>query len=240
MYRTLADFEADLRYQFDIEGFTDRHPVAQVQRLINESVRAMRRLVTEAGSSQYLKRWETTAGPGTTTGYHGFIPSAPGSLFLDSVIDVAAQSSAGEWYRLPELTLQSENVDGNRDTDTRPPAGWILVSYDSELSPSSSGASRQVMIVPPLNGTYNLRITYLPVWTDATGTDHLTIEAGNLEWVKWHVGIKLAERDEDIAALQRRREELAKLQSEMLMRATREGASARSRISARRRSARSW
>lgn len=239
-YRTLTELEADIRYQFDLEGFTARHPQAQVFRLVNESVRQMRKLVTEMGSSQYLATVAGTVGPGATSGYHGSIVAVAGGASIEMVRDVQAQGNNGEWYRLPELTIANETVDGESDAQTGIPEAWILRGWDVETSGSASAQSRQVMVIPPSNSTYNLRLVVLKTWTDAISTDRIMADSMNLEWVKWHVGVKLAERDEDAAALQRRGAALVKIEEDMRTRCAKEGSPVRSRIAFKRRGVRQW
>lgn len=240
-YRTLTELEADIRYQFDLEGFTPRHPQAQVFRLINESYRSMRKIVTEMGSSQYLVTVAGTVGPGSTSGYHGAIVAITGGASIDSVREVQAQGSSGEWCRLPELAIANETIDGERDTQTGAPEAWILRGWDAEsVTVTPTSQSRQVLVIPPPNAVYNLRLVVLKVWADAIATDLILADSTNLEWVKWKVGVKIAERDDDAPALQRRREELSKLEAEMATRCSREGSPVRSRIAAKRRGARKW
>jgi len=240
-YRTLSELESDVRDQFDLVGLTTRYPQALIFRLLNEGIRSVRKIATEAGSSAYLAMTTATLSAGATSGRHGTLAVLPGGVSLDMVRDVMAQSSNGEWYRLPEIPPQYECVDGTKDTDTGEPQGWILAEYDIETSTGAeTSQSRRILITPPASATFNLRIRYLPTWTDAISTTKIMADSTNLAWVVWDVGCRLAERDEDMAALQRRVAARTSEESALRARCAGEGSKARSRIAAKRAQARRW
>jgi hypothetical protein len=241
-YRTLTELESDIRYQFDLDGFEQRHTQAQIFRLVNESIREMRKLVTERGSSQYLATVAATAGPSASSGYSGSLVTFYGGADprVEMVRRVMAQGPSGGWYQLDQIPLQYLAADGTRDDITGKPTGWVLLGWNVEkIQSSPSSQYRQVLIVPPLNSTYNLRVIYLPGWTDAISTDRVMDDNGNLEWVKWRVGCKVAERD-NLPELASRQQTLMRLEQQMLDRATREGSPVRSRIAVKRMVARRW
>jgi hypothetical protein len=201
----------------------------------------MRKMVTEFGSTAYLATASATVSAGATSGRHGTLVSLSGGAVIDMVTDVMIQTSNGEWVHLQELPPQYECAEGTKDTDVAMPTAWILVEYDREISAGvDTTQSRQILVVPPSDATYNLRVKYLPAWADAAASNRVMIDSGNMDWVVYDVGRKIATRDEQYEAVQFRALECARLEDAMKKRIAKEGAPVRSRIALRKAKVGTW
>lgn len=179
--RQLSELRDDVRYLADIERATDRHPDADLTRLINQSVQAWRELVSDAGHTFFL-----TIDSGTTSAGSSTIALAAG-YFRVYGIDVEYQS---EWRELYPYEFAERN------------------KYESAIAGTEQGvpvyyrpryASTVIDIMPTSDAAYNYRVHGLAVPTDLSNdADTFDGIAGWEDWVVYDVACKVATRDANV------------------------------------------
>jgi hypothetical protein len=196
-YRTLADIEADIRFRFDVETFTVRHPQATIFRLINDAYRSFRDRLTSGGSNQFLSSVEATQSTtGRTSGYPGTLITAA-TLLVFSVIREVHWLLGTSWRKLEYVDL-ADALTNTDDSRTGMPMSWTTLGVTAETSSSVTVQGQNIVIIPPLDAARTFRVIGLAAWTDlSTSTDRLLIDAGILEYLVAYVGCILCDRDKE-------------------------------------------
>lgn len=201
-YRTLAELEADIRYRYDVEGFTARHPQAQIFRLINDAYRSVRDRLTSDGSMLFVVPFEAEQTEiGRTSGLAGL--GYPGTLLnltrvaVQTVYDVHCKVGTN-WRKLEHVSFADSltEFDGEQIGE---PRCWCVAGITQETGSSKSDQAINVMVLPCLDTPRYFRILGVPLWTDTTtSTDRLMTDFGLHEYVMAAVGLDLVMRDDDV------------------------------------------
>lgn len=194
-YRTLAELESDIRYRYDIESMTDRHPQANIFRLINDAMRSLRDRLTSSGSTLFLTTTEASqTTTGATSGYPGTLLSSTfGSwAFVREVHVKIGTTYASLMHR--EFTDALTRFDG---VSTGVPESWSMAGISNVGSPLT-GQTANILITPALDVARIFRIIGVASWLDlSTGTDRIATDLGFHEYIVAAVGCDLALRDDD-------------------------------------------
>ncbi len=204
-YRTLAELEADIRYRYDIEGFTSRHPQVNIIRLINDAYRTLRDRLTSDGSMLFVTSTEATQSTiGRTIGYPGTILSTTIQSFPSFTIVHEVHCLVGSsWVPLAHRHLMDALTDTDNST-TGVPQGWTLVGLSGESGPDQMGAlatkqEQRILILPSLDTARTFRVLGVKSWEDITAsTDHLYTDMGLWDYVMAEIGLVIAMRDDDV------------------------------------------
>jgi hypothetical protein len=235
-YRTLAEIESDIRFKYDIEGFTSRHPQTNLFRLINDAYRDLRDRLTSDGSLLFVSSTEATQTvTGRTTGYPGTILTAATFGSFEIVHEVHCKVGSS-WIPLRHSHLMDALTDTD-DSTVGVPQAWALVGLDGETGGVTvTGQGQRILITPPLDAARSFRILGLKAWVDLdTVADRLFSDMGLLEYVVAHVGVVLAQRDDDVALYQARLLERDTVYKDLSKRAKRRDPAPARRVDVRRR-----
>lgn len=175
--RTLTNLLADIRYQADIEGLTQRHPDANLTRLINQSIQAFRLKISSAGHPYYL-----TEASGTTVADTDdyALPADFVALYGVDLV-VGSQRISLEPYSL---------VERNDYSDPIVPGDGVPVMYRLQ------GAN--IRLLPEPDAAYAYTLLYLPCGTDLSAAgDTFDGIAGWEDWIVLDVARKVLTRDDD-------------------------------------------
>lgn len=176
--RSLSNLLSDVRKRADIERMTDRHPDSDLTRYINESIQALREIVSRAGHEYYL-----TSTTGTVSSETIALPSdfvRMHALFI---------TVSGYEYQLEPYEQREDPF--YRDDPITPWNPGYPASF------RVYGSSIHVLPVPTTS--YPYRLLYVPTWTDLSGgTDEFDGVAGWEDWVVLDVCCRcILPRDED-------------------------------------------
>jgi hypothetical protein len=188
--RTLADLEADIRYRYDLAGFTARHPQADIFRLINDAYRTFRDRLTTDGCRLFTVASEATVTTiGRTAHYPGTIlPAASFASF--ATVDEVHCKYGSSWRPLRHIQFAAA-LNWTDLSQSAPPQAWCLATQ-----------SIDVLVVPSLDSARQFRIVGLPPWTTLTsGTDTIPIDLGAQEFIWAYVGAVVGARDDDVNAI---------------------------------------
>lgn len=233
-YRTLAELEADLRFKYDLEGFTARHPQTNVFHLLNDAYRDIRDRLTSDGVHVFVTSTEATQSTtGRTVGYPGTLLTVATFAGFQTVLDVH-YLRGNSWIPLRHaalmdaLTYSDNSVGGD-------PLSWSLAGVDAETG-AGSGQSLQVLISPPLTAARTFRIVGVKSWTYlSTSTDRIYVDLGIDKYLLAAVGLVIATRDDDVALYGARAQEVEAAYSDVKKRSSRRAPVATRRIDVRRR-----
>jgi hypothetical protein len=199
---SLTEMRARVRYRFDLESLTARHPDADVDAEINRSWRKMRMRLANVGVLAVLDGTNAAALPTSA--------AASGETYAEIDWPTDAVSVHGldvrlsdYWYPLEQVdftsrrrfAFQSEIGSGwGRDITT---AAWCVRSLPTTAT--TSAVAGKIMIMPvPTSGQY--RLWYLPEWVDITTGSHVFPgQEGWHEWTIFDAGITALRRDNDAA-----------------------------------------
>ena len=213
MTRTLAELETEIRWKYDIEGFTARHTQAAIFRQINAAYRALRTKLASAGYKGFNKASEATrteageivSASGKNAPHNGtvFRPTVQftGSVYVGyKTIDSIAVKDGSRWVplRLCNQTASEYDVDG---LTTGTPHSWAPIGLSNEVAVAglSNIPGIEVEVWPAAGEAYTYRVDGLPNWIDlTTGTDEIWDVIGALDHVVACVGVDLIGRDEDV------------------------------------------
>src|SRR5512137_181258 len=125
-YRTLAELESDIRFRYDIEGFTTRHPQTNIIRLLNDAYRALRDRLTSDGSLLFVSSTEgVETVTGRTAGCPGTLLSV--TVFPSFIVVFEVHCLIGSsWVPLAHRHLMDALTDTDNST-TGTPRGWTLM-----------------------------------------------------------------------------------------------------------------
>jgi hypothetical protein len=177
--RTMTNLIADVRAITDTEAETDRHPIATVERWINEAICALREEVTNAGSHVYLTETSATALASGTADYA--LPTDFARAYALTLYD-----SDGDATRLFPIELaEAHDWDDDNTTDSDTPRAYRILGGNIRFYPT------------PGTG-YTYKLLYLPEWTDITTTGTLTTTIPDADrWVVHEAGKRVALKDGD-------------------------------------------
>lgn len=234
-YRTMAELESDLRFKYDVEGFTSRHPQANLFRLINDAYRDLRDRLTSDGSLLFVTMQEAPSlTTGKTLGYPGTLLS--GAMFdgFSIVLEVHAKIGSS-WIPLRHSHLADALTDTD-DSTTGQPMAWCLAGLSREASSTDGYQGQRILITPPINSVYYFRIVGVLSWVDLdTVGDRLMTDMGLHEFVLASVGVALAQRDDDVALYQARILERETIYQDLKKRSKRRDPAPARRVDVRRR-----
>ena len=221
----MTELESDIRTRYDIEGFTARHPQAQIFRWVNDAYRELRTRLTVDGSLLFVTLLEVAQTvTGRTAGYPGtLLTTTVGGFSSFQIVHEVHCLFGSSWVPLAERNL----MDALTDTDnssTGSPQGWCLVGLTGESGAAQLGAialgqETRILIIPTLDSARTFRVIGLKSWEDVTdGTDHLYTDFGLWEYAIRYNGVLLANRDDDVQLWQARKAELQECYQDILRR----------------------
>lgn len=194
--RTLAQLRADVQYRADIVPGSQRHPDANINRLINESWQKMRVLVSDNGHQLYLKASSGNLTPGLTSPYAFGTLALPTDLIQLYAVDVSVTSTDVRSLDVISFTERNEwrSVYGSQ---VGVPTACHIFNVGTESTTTVTAGT--LMIAPAPDLAYAYTLWYLPSWTDvSTDANVFNGYAGWEEFVIWDVVLKLAARDNDM------------------------------------------
>lgn len=202
-YRTLAEVETEIRFRFDLEGFTSRHPQTNVFRLINDVYRDLRDRLTSEGSTLFISSTEATQSTtGRTSGYPGTLLTAATFPSFSIVHEVHCLIGSS-WVPLAHRSL-ADALTETDNSSTGVPMAWCLAGVNAE-SGSSTGQQLQLLITPALDVARTFRVLGLKSWTYLTQTtDRIYTDLGLDGYIMAAVGVILVARDDDVELYQAR------------------------------------
>jgi hypothetical protein len=214
----MTELEADVRFRYDLETFTARHPQANVFRLLNDAMRDFRDRLTVDGSSLFLTSMIILS---SAVGPSAYFPGTLipfGSTKFTFVRDVHLLEGTS-WLPLREISYDDALNWTDLSSNSQPRA-WCLAGVDVESAASTTtGQSMQIMVVPPNNTTRSYRVVGLATVADLGANDRVMTDLGMHEYaIRW-VGLQLATRDDDVALWQARSAELQQCYQDSLKRA---------------------
>lgn len=197
--RTLAQLRSDIRFRSDTESLTARHPDAQLTRLINQSIRSIRVLLTDAGGRFFVTDTGTLSLEGTAVSGESY-SSIPWPDSAVSIVGIDVQTtnvSPVLWQSCRPVSFAQRR---NRQSTIYPanvntPVEWTILSI-----PQGSGSSVTAGSIAlfPAASSGNYKIWYLADWVDlASDTDLFVAPPECANWVVEDVVCSLAERDDD-------------------------------------------
>lgn len=242
-YRTLAELESDIRYRYDIEGFTARHPQAQIFRLINDAYRALRDRLTSDGATLFLVSLEGTQ---TTVGKSANYPGTvlANSIFGNNNLSVITEvhcKVGGYWRPLAHHSFADALTDSDAAT-TGVPQAWALAGVSLEsASGTSTGQALNILITPALDQVREFRVVGTLSWSDLTSaTDRMMTDLGLHEYIIASVGVDLIIRDDNAALWDRRFAERERVYADVRKRTKHRDPGPKRRIDVRWRRGVSW
>lgn len=224
----MTELESDIRTRYDIEGFTARHPQAQIFRWVNDAWRDLRDRLTSDGSDVFLSMMGeicTATGPSTvgTGTFPGTILAGAGGFFTYTSIVKAVYMKAGSsWVPLRQISFE-EALDWSDLSANSQPQAWCLAgvdfAYDSSGSPAETDQGMRIMVVPPNEVAREFRIHGLAnVAADLGATARFMTDLGFHEYLIRYAGVLLSSRDDDVQLWQARKAELQECYQDILRR----------------------
>lgn len=195
----LSALMSRIRWQADSPG-TARLVDADLITEINASWQAMRELTADNGHKLYLTAASGTLTPGVVGGADPIASFGSLSLPADCAriygIDVVFNGirrplAAGEFQERDEYYDAFGNTTGV-------PVQFHV--YNIGVETATSIGTGSVALFPAPDQPYPYTLWYLPNWTNITNTTFVFNGlAGWDDWVVWHVVLKIAARDNDMA-----------------------------------------
>lgn len=209
--RTITQLISDVRIRADVVSAIARHPDAEIQRFLVESLQALRNLLTDAGSARFVSRVSVDIDYMSSA-----IPGAIGLQLCDS-------ASAGANASLVDSVRTVRYYDGSRYRELRrvsldelldyasligptQPEVWCDTGVPTMAQPSVSGfapAVRMVYMAPWAGGYSAGAISTAPIVLGVYGieslgaSDEVCLEAYGYEWLIADAALKVATRDND-------------------------------------------
>jgi hypothetical protein len=197
--RTLAQLRADLRYSSDTESLTDRHPDIQLNRLLNQSIRSLRILLTEAGGRLFVQDTGVLSLVGTALANESYsvVPWPPTAVSILGIDVQTTNVSPVLWQSCRPVTFSQRR---NRQSTIFPanvntPIEWTTLSV-----PTGSGSSVVAGSIAlfPAASSGNYKIFFLPDFIDLSADTDLFIATPDaMAWVVEDCVLRLSERDDD-------------------------------------------
>jgi hypothetical protein len=202
-FRLVSAIMDDILYRADIQGMTDRHPTANILRMVNESVQQLRVRKANLGFDGFLT--------GTTPAALSLTAPVTGETYTEenwpldaaNIYGVHVQVETDLWLPLKPISLA-----GIRDYQ-RPQSNYGLVGRqglprafalrEAPIGITSTETVGKIVIVPKPTIARNFRIFYLKNAVDLASSDTFNGMAGDIEWIIWDVVAKISCRDNDSA-----------------------------------------
>lgn len=207
--RTITQLISDVRIRADVVSALARHPDAEIQRFIVESIQTLRALLTDAGSHRFLAPLKID-----TLDYVSDIPGAIGLQMVDSAetpvvlpesIQTVRVKWSGEWREIRRVSVH-ELIDAATSEDTCGPLVWCDMSAGtgslSQPNPVTNSPAVRLLYLAPWSGsasslTGNMIVVGIPGIPAVTADTDVCLEQYGYEWVVADVALKIATRDND-------------------------------------------
>lgn len=194
-FTSLGDIKQAAFYRGDLEGFTDRHPLINVNQEVNASWRDMRLRLANNDVFDVLATTAILTLPTAEFLAGGGWAEVPWPVDAVSIHGVDVKVG-GTWCSVPQGTLAQRrmgpfnNVRGDYQFADDGQAMWIAKSL-----PTTNSVVGSIMLFPvPSGGQYLL--WYLQSWADiTTDTTDFPMLEGWANWVAWDLAVKLLIRD---------------------------------------------
>jgi hypothetical protein len=194
-FRTIDELREDIKYRFNAQGQTVRHPPARIAQLINVSQAEARSIYALTSDGAYLEPTDPTPLPLTA--------AATGETYaevdwpVNAVAVFGVRVKTAERWRWLKRTSFAAIGDYQCARGRRPP-----IAYHSRKVPTGGpdGPNEEVpgkvMLAPvPISGVY--RLWYLQAWVPLLGNDDkLGPDFEMLEWIVWNTCIKMMGADQ--------------------------------------------
>lgn len=199
-FQTLEQLEQSIRWRRDVEKFTNRHTPSALFRVINDEIRKLRARLTADGSTVFLKAIEgLQSTTGRTVGFPGTLLTATSLAVFEAVRSVAFQYGSG-WFALKPIGFDDAMV-GADSQKIGEPQGWCLGGIDIEASNTtgSTGQHMQIVVAPSLDVPRTFMVRGLVGWIDMMNpTDRIFTDFGIDSYLIAVVGLRIADRDDDV------------------------------------------
>jgi len=235
--RTLAQLQDNLLYRYDLTGFTARHPQVSVFRLINDAYREYRERLTSDGVDVFVSSVELTDNTiGKSAAQHGTQLSGLDGFNFTVVREVVVKWG-GIWMPLVEVA-PAELVRLNPMCASGIPQYWSAVHRSEEIGSIADELQWvRIVVTPCTTAPTMFRVTGLRNWSEMTASnDAIYVDFGAEDYIQVHVGLAMAERDEDVNLTPMRREAVESTYRKWLKILSARNPNAVQRTSARRRS----
>lgn len=180
--RTLTQLLADVRWQADVLGSTDRHSDAALTTEINRSIRQWRRMISDLGHELFV----STASMVTVAGseYADMAAAEYAAVYLVTLVD------NGRVHVLQPMTWDMLSVD----SDVRGRPARYRIGRNHAVTPPGGN----MVLRPVPDAAYTMVSYVLPLFTDlATGSDAIETIDGWDDWVVFDVAYRVTVRDGD-------------------------------------------
>lgn len=217
-YKTIAEIGTAVRYRYDIEGFTARHPTANLEALIAVAYRDVRDRMTCEGSRLFLSPQEASqTATGVTSGYPGTVLSA----FTDVThVDSVQVKEGSSWYPLVQRFLDDSAVSDDLSC-TDIPRYWSTagVTFETDATGTATGGGLRIVVWPALDKARTFRVVGVRTWADSVAnTVRIITDFGIDQYLEAAVGLEIAMRDDDVQLYQARAQEKELRYRELLKR----------------------
>lgn len=180
--RTLTQLLADVRWQADVLGSTDRHSDAALTTEINRSIRQWRRMISDLGHGLFVTPASSTTVPGSE--YIDMSAAEYAAVYLVTLED------AGRVHVLQPMTWEMLGVDA--DVRGRPTRYRIVMNY--AITPPGGN----MVLRPVPDAAYTVVSYILPLFVDlASGSSAIETIDGWDDWVVFDVAYRVTVRDGD-------------------------------------------
>jgi hypothetical protein len=204
-FQTLEQLEQSIRWRRDVEKFTNRHTPSALFRVINDEIRKLRARLTADGSTVFLRAAEgTQTTMGRTVGFPGTLLTATTLTVFEAVRSVAMQYGSG-WQTLRPIGFDDAMVGADSQI-VGVPQGWCLAGLDVESSTTTgiTGQHLQIVVAPALDVARTFMVRGLVGWTDLMNpTDRIFTDFGIDAYLIAVVGLRIADRDDDVVLFDR-------------------------------------
>lgn len=194
--RTLAQLRGDVQYRADVASGSQRHPDANINRLINESWQKLREIVSDNGHELYLKASSGNLTAGITSPYSFNVLSLPTDLVRLYAMDVTVTSTD---IRTMDVVPFSERNEWRSVYGSLTGVPQCVHIFNIGTESTTTTVAGSLAIHPAPDQAYAYTLWYLPSWTDIS-TDTFVFDgvAGWEEFVVWDAVMSIAARDNDM------------------------------------------
>jgi len=191
--RTVGDLTDDLRNRADVRGMHIRHPDADLRRLLTQSLRGVRNMLTRSGGDFFLASTTPTALPTAPPTNETFLEVAwPSTAIAIHGFDVL---SGTKWYPLDPI---HKGALRDYQNCTGIPRAFHVNTLPKE-TPATTLTAGVIQVVPLNTQGLTYRIWYLPELPELEDPTHVVQgwDGDWLEWALWDATIKLCAEDDD-------------------------------------------
>jgi hypothetical protein len=196
--RTVLELEEIIRDLADCEPYPGtRHTSTMLRKHMNASWQALRAMVTDKGDPLYVKPVDVSTGVGPDTGAAYGLLAMPVASVRIQAIDLTV--SATDIRELLPASFNDRNTYHQAGIRTGAPSHFSIFNIGEESG--ASVGNGWIALLPAPDRVYPCRIYYLPAWADITNDAYVFNGfEGWDDWVANDVVMKLAEKDNDMAA----------------------------------------